>query len=101
MPDQLAERGYRDQLCLDFSPVVVDLMSERHAAIEGIEWRKGDVRDMDTIPSGSVDVAFDKSTLDAMVHGSPWNPPDDVLENTGQYIREVRSPQPPSLRKPP
>jgi hypothetical protein len=89
VPDRLAERGYTDQLCVDFSPVVVKLMAERHAAIEGIEWREVDVRHMDSIPSESIDVAFDKGTMDAMIHGSPWSPPDDVLENTGQYMREV------------
>lgn len=69
-------------------------MSKRHASIEGIEWKQMDVRRMENISSESIDVAFDKGTLDAMIHGSPWSPPDDVLENTGQYIREV-SPQTP------
>ena len=89
MPDRLAERGYDDQLCLDFSSIVIDTMSKRHAAFKGIEWRKGDVRDMDTVGTGSIDIAFDKGTLDAMIHGSPWSPPDDVLDNTRRYIREV------------
>lgn len=89
IPDELAQRGYNDQLCLDFSPVVVETMSKRHASIAGIEWQEGDVRKMDSVPSESIDVAFDKGTLDAMIHGSPWSPPEDVLENTGQYIREV------------
>lgn len=89
VPARLAERGYTDQLCLDFSPVVVDTMSKRHAAFKGIEWRKEDVRDMDTIDTGSIDVAFDKGTLDAMIHGSPWFPPDDVLDNVSRYMREV------------
>ncbi|RMZ76195.1 hypothetical protein DV737_g4933, partial [Chaetothyriales sp. CBS 132003] len=44
---------------------------------------------MDQIPSESVDVAFDKGTLDAMIYGSPWDPPDEVLDNTGRYVREV------------
>jgi hypothetical protein len=57
----------------------------------GIEWRWADVRDMKDIPSNSIDVAFDKGTLDAMIHGSPWSPPDDVLDNTGRYVNEVRS----------
>ena len=92
--------GYDDQLCVDFSPVVVEIMAERHAAIQGIEWQQADVRDMDTVPSDSVGVAFDKGTLDAMIHGSPWSPPDDVLDNTNRYIREVisNSLTPPSLQ---
>lgn len=57
--------------------------------MKGIEWRHADVRRMDDLPDKSIDVAFDKGTLDAMIHGSPWSPPDDVKENTSQYIREV------------
>jgi hypothetical protein len=34
-------------------------------------------------------VAFDKGTLDAMIHGSPWSPPDQVLSDTSRYMREV------------
>jgi len=44
---------------------------------------------MDGIADRSVDIAFDKGTMDAMVHGSPWSPPDDVRENTGKYLREI------------
>ncbi|KAK2037969.1 hypothetical protein LZ31DRAFT_508809 [Colletotrichum somersetense] len=93
IPADLAERGYRNQLCLDFSTVVVDLMAARHAAVAGggaIEWRWADVRDMpDAAPTGSVDFAFDKGTMDAMIHGSPWSPPPDVRDNTARYLREV------------
>ena len=66
-------------------------MSHKHENVGGITWKHADARCMDEIPSASVDVAFDKGTLDAMIHGSPWDPPDEVLENTGRYIREVRS----------
>ena len=44
---------------------------------------------MDGIADRSVDIAFDKGTFDAMIHGSPWSPPDDVRENTGKYLREI------------
>lgn len=64
-------------------------MEERHQPIEGIKWREMDVRNMVGVSDGSVDVAFDKSTLDAMVHGSPWNPPDSVKENIRKYLNEV------------
>ncbi|KAG7409949.1 EEF1A lysine methyltransferase 4 [Fusarium oxysporum f. sp. rapae] len=90
VPAELAERGYQKQLCVDFSPVVVDMMTERHKEITGIEWSRVDVRDMPSIATGSVDVAFDKGTLDAMIYGSPWSPPDEVRENTSKYLKEVR-----------
>ncbi|KAG8408244.1 hypothetical protein J3459_018055 [Metarhizium acridum] len=38
IPVELASRGYKRQLCIDFSPTVVDLMTGRHAEVEGIEW---------------------------------------------------------------
>ncbi|KAI0446339.1 S-adenosyl-L-methionine-dependent methyltransferase [Xylaria telfairii] len=89
VPEDLAKHGYHNQLCVDFSAVVVKTMTRRHADIEGIEWQQTDIRQMDTIPSQSIDVAFDKGTLDAMIHGSPWTPPPDVVENTGRYMREL------------
>ncbi|KAH7233074.1 S-adenosyl-L-methionine-dependent methyltransferase [Fusarium tricinctum] len=89
VPAELAERGYGKQLCVDFSPVVVDMMTERHKDIAGIEWGRVDVRDMPSIDTGSIDVAFDKGTLDAMIYGSPWSPPDEVRENTSKYLKEV------------
>jgi EEF1A lysine methyltransferase 4 len=65
-------------------------MSARHAHIPSISWLEGDVRSLpSTIVTSSITVAFDKGTLDAMIHGSPWSPPPDVLENTSRYIREV------------
>lgn len=64
-------------------------MTSRNGPDSGVSWKLADVRDMKDIPSKSIEVAFDKGTLDAMIHGSPWSPPDDVLDNTGRYINEV------------
>jgi O-glycosyl hydrolase len=68
-------------------------MRERYASDSGIEWKHADVRDLPE-QSCSVDVAFDKSTLDAMIFGSPWNPPDLVKENARRYMDEVSSRKP-------
>jgi len=87
VPQHLLERGYRNQICVDFSPAVVSLMKAKQ--LDGITWRQADVRDMPAITSDSIDVAFDKGTLDAMIHGSPWNPPDEVKQNASRYMREV------------
>jgi hypothetical protein len=64
-------------------------MQERYASDEGIEWKHADVRELPK-ETGGVDVAFDKGTLDAMIFGSPWSPPDVVKENTKKYMDEVR-----------
>ncbi|QLI66160.1 lysine methyltransferase 4 [Metarhizium brunneum] len=88
-PVELASRSYKRQLCMDFSPTVVDLMNQRHAEVKGIEWKLMDVRDMVGVADKSVGVAFDKGTLDAMIHGSPWNPPETVKENTSGYLYEI------------
>jgi hypothetical protein len=64
-------------------------MKSRYTDKPQVQWTVGDVRDMTAISSKSVDVAFDKGTLDAMIHGSPWSPPEEVLENSGRYMKEV------------
>lgn len=53
-----------------------------------MDWQLMDVRKM-TFPDCWFDVEIDKSTLDAMFHGSPWDPPDDVRANIGAYVHEV------------
>jgi uncharacterized protein YbjT (DUF2867 family) len=64
-------------------------MKSRYEGQPQVEWIVGDLRDMAAIDTASVDVAFDKSTLDAMIYGSPWNPPNEVMENSGRYMSEV------------
>lgn len=86
IPHDLAQHGYGDQTCVDFSPFVVQRMAEEEP---NIRWLEADVRNLHMIPDGSIDVAFDKGTLDAMIYGSPWNPPDEVVRNTQLYIDEV------------
>ncbi|KAK4135938.1 hypothetical protein BT67DRAFT_400405 [Trichocladium antarcticum] len=90
IPADLASLGFHHQVCIDFSTTVVNMMTERHRSIPGITWYEQDLRDMGAVVADkSVDVAFDKSTLDAMIYGNPWNAPADVKENTGKYLAEV------------
>jgi EEF1A lysine methyltransferase 4 len=90
IPADLAARGYTSQLCVDFSAVVVQTMSARHSYLPSITWLVGDVRALPpVIAPSTITIAFDKGTLDAMIHGSPWSPPADVRDNTSRYIREV------------
>ncbi|KAH6714467.1 S-adenosyl-L-methionine-dependent methyltransferase [Leptodontidium sp. MPI-SDFR-AT-0119] len=52
------------------------------------QWVVMDVRAL-SLPTASVDIAIDKGTLDAFIHGSLWDPPDDVRANVGKYVDEV------------
>lgn len=61
----------------------------RYASEKGIKWKVLDVRNMSEFKDGEFSVAVDKGTLDAMISGSPWNPPEEVKNNTGNYIDEV------------
>jgi hypothetical protein len=63
-------------------------MREQYTFDSGIDWKCADVRNLPE-STRSVDIAFDKGTLDAMIFGSPWDPPEVVKENTRQYIDEV------------
>jgi hypothetical protein len=92
----LYDRAYTNQVCVDFSAVVIQDMSTRFANYGGIEWRVEDVREMASSSDEDFDVAIDKGTLDAMLWGSLWNPPDEVKDNTTRYIDEVRT-RPPWL----
>lgn len=54
----------------------------------GAEWKVMDVRNIDFGPQ-TFDIAIDKATMDVMIHGSMWDPPDDVQANIGAYLSEV------------
>lgn len=64
-------------------------MAARFKETDDLDWRIMDVRDMLGIATASIDVAIDKGTLDAMTHGSPWDPPEEVRGDTERYIDEV------------
>ncbi|KAF8151261.1 S-adenosyl-L-methionine-dependent methyltransferase [Mycena galopus ATCC 62051] len=89
LPIDLHARGYTNQVCVDFSAVVIEDMRARFNDKEGIEWRVEDVRKMGGVKDREFDVAIDKGTLDAMLWGSLWDPPEEVRENTRLYIDEV------------
>lgn len=81
----LYDLSYYNQTNIDFSPVVIANMKAKHPEMD---WQVMDVRHM-TIPASSFDVAIDKATLDAMLYGSLWDPPDEVKQNVKAYVDEV------------
>lgn len=72
---------------MDFSEVVIEAMKVKYAAL-GTRWEVMDVRDLQ-LESESVETAIDKGTLDAMLHGSLWDSPEDVRESVRRYVDEV------------
>ena len=82
--------GYKNQVCIDFSSIVIKETASRYASQQdSINWQVMDVRHMTEFDDNSFEVAIDKGTLDAMIWGSPWDPPPDVRKNTSEYISEV------------
>ncbi|KAL3417147.1 hypothetical protein PVAG01_11147 [Phlyctema vagabunda] len=79
--------GYSDQISVDFSQVVIDSMQVKYASLNST-WQVMDLRDLN-IEDASIDIAIDKATPDAMMHGSLWDPPADVRENVGKYAEDV------------
>ncbi|CAJ1335415.1 unnamed protein product [Effrenium voratum] len=64
--------GFRQILNIDFSQVVVKLMSERWVEkcpddSEGVQWRHMDLTDLSQLPAASFDLAIEKFTLDAIL----------------------------------
>ncbi|KAL9115610.1 MAG: hypothetical protein Q9187_007235 [Circinaria calcarea] len=91
LPMDLVLLGYDEQVCVDFSAVVIANMASRYSAEKAIDWRVMDVRHMVEFRDEEFEVAIDKGTLDAMISGSPWDPPLEVKQNTSEYINEVSS----------
>ncbi|KHJ33211.1 putative endothelin-converting enzyme 2 [Erysiphe necator] len=62
-------------------------MKKKYSSLE-TEWSVMDVRELD-LEDESVDFAIDKGTLDAFLHGSLWDPPEDVAKNVGLYVDQI------------
>lgn len=57
--------GYRNQISVDFSEVVIQRMSEKYSGLN-TTWTVMDVRDM-KLKDGEIDVAIDKGTRESHV----------------------------------
>ncbi|KAI9880907.1 MAG: hypothetical protein M1830_009975 [Pleopsidium flavum] len=85
LPHELRALGYTNQVSIDFSSVVIEKMESKH---HEMTWQVMDVRHL-RFEDNMFEVAIDKGTLDAMLHGSLWDPPEDVMGNVGKYADEV------------
>lgn len=77
--------GYSNQTAVDFSEVVINVMKAENP---GIKFETMDIRSLQ-YRDHSFDVCVDKATMDAMLYGSLWDPPDEVRANVKAYVDEV------------
>ncbi|KAJ1844394.1 hypothetical protein LPJ73_005186 [Coemansia sp. RSA 2703] len=82
--------GYENIVNVDYSDVVIDQMRQRTAHQPKMSWEVMDVREL-TLEDGSIDVAIDKGTLDALMceKGDVWDPSPELCNNIAREIDEV------------
>ncbi|KAJ2005372.1 hypothetical protein GGI04_001353 [Coemansia thaxteri] len=84
------EAGYQSIVNVDYSEVVIEQMRQRTQHQPKMTWEVMDVRAL-ALDDGSVDVAIDKGTLDALMcdKGDVWDPSPELCENVGREVGEV------------
>ncbi|KAI8321272.1 S-adenosyl-L-methionine-dependent methyltransferase [Martensiomyces pterosporus] len=82
--------GYENIVNVDYSDIVVGQMRQRTSHQPRMTWEVMDVRQLE-LESGSIDVAIDKGTLDALMceKGDVWEPSKELCENVAREVDEV------------
>ncbi|KAH6996497.1 hypothetical protein BKA56DRAFT_609739 [Ilyonectria sp. MPI-CAGE-AT-0026] len=63
------------------------LITERHDELGGSGRKLTDVRSMVDLADKSINLGLSKGTIDAMMYGTPWSPPDEVEDSTSRYMK--------------
>lgn len=66
MSEDLYEDGFRNQVNIDYSSVVIKAMQEKHKDKPGMQFKKMDLREMD-FPDEVFNAVLDKATLDSIL----------------------------------
>ncbi|KAJ2899421.1 hypothetical protein IWW38_000995 [Coemansia aciculifera] len=83
--------GYHNIVNVDYSDVVIDQMRRRSQQHQPkMSWEVMDVRAL-SLDDGSIDVAIDKGTLDALMcdKGDVWEPSAELCKNVAGEVNEV------------
>lgn len=85
---QLTQDGFPNVLSVDLAYSAIEKAQKEYPSLR---WLQQDVRKMDLIPNCSIDLAFDKGTLDALFSedSSPWNPSEEVLYDIRCALCEI------------
>ncbi|KAG2138911.1 S-adenosyl-L-methionine-dependent methyltransferase [Suillus cothurnatus] len=90
--EDMWEDGYKNIVNVDYSPVVIEKMRNRHKDMRPeMTWEVKDVRTLDGLDTSSFDIAIDKGTMDAMMTSSTdvWDPPEQVIKDCTAEVSQV------------
>ncbi|KAJ2735349.1 hypothetical protein H4S06_006709 [Coemansia sp. BCRC 34490] len=90
LSEDMYSAGYQNIVNVDYSDVVIECMRQRTRHMDKMTWEVMDVREMH-LDDGSIDVAVDKGTLDALLcdKGNVWEPSAELCENVRREVNEV------------
>ncbi|KAM4695139.1 EEF1A lysine methyltransferase 4 [Discoglossus pictus] len=86
----LHEEGVCPITSIDYSPVCIEEMAQRHADRTGMSWQVMDARQLQ-FPDSSFDLVIEKGTLDAMMveEKDPWRVSQETVTMVDQVLSEV------------
>ncbi|OCT78451.1 EEF1A lysine methyltransferase 4 [Xenopus laevis] len=86
----LHEEGLSPLVSIDYSPICIKEMAEKHAGRNGMSWLVMDARQLQ-FPDGSFDFVIEKGTLDAMMVGErdPWRVTSETVALIDEVLSEV------------
>ncbi|KAJ2330860.1 hypothetical protein GGI00_003513, partial [Coemansia sp. RSA 2681] len=89
LSSDMYDDGYQNIVNVDYSDVVIEQMRQRSQQQVRMTWEVMDVRAL-KLDDGSVDVAIDKGTLDALMcdKGDVWEPSAELCENVAGEVNE-------------
>eukprot|EP00611_Tribonema_gayanum_P019312 TRINITY_DN3324_c0_g1_i1.p1 TRINITY_DN3324_c0_g1~~TRINITY_DN3324_c0_g1_i1.p1 ORF type:complete len:165 (+),score=31.42 TRINITY_DN3324_c0_g1_i1:452-946(+) len=88
LSERMYDDGWTQQINIDFSKPVIDLMRSKHTDKPGMEWAVMDARDMSGVPDGSVQTVIDKGLIDALTHSDQYR--DDIQKVVAESARVLR-----------
>ncbi|XP_040284447.1 EEF1A lysine methyltransferase 4 [Bufo bufo] len=86
----LHKEGVRPLVSIDYSPVCIKEMAQRHANVADMTWMVMDARHLQ-FPDGTFDMVIEKGTLDAMMvdEKDPWRVTKDTITLVDKVLSEV------------
>ncbi|XP_056421619.1 EEF1A lysine methyltransferase 4 [Hyla sarda] len=87
---ELHKEGVRPLVSIDYSPVCIKEMAQRHANAPDMSWMVMDARHLQ-FPDETFDLVIEKGTLDAMMvdEKDPWRVSQDTITLVDQVLSEV------------